>query len=101
MVHSLTLHVLLKPHLHFQQLGPFPNLSDWPLTHLGCWPTLILSCMTLVCSYYLSLHDTLDSPCLHFGLQPSTLSLASCSQISDSIPDSLVADTMGAPQLDL
>ena len=29
--------------------------------------------MTLVCSHYLSLLDTLDSPCLHFDLQHSAL----------------------------
>ena len=39
---------------------------------------LMDSHMTLVYSHYLSLLDTLDSPCLHFDLQPSTLTLASC-----------------------
>ena len=37
--------------------------------------------MTLVCSYYLSLLDTLDSPCLDFNLQPLTLTSASHSQL--------------------
>ena len=57
---------------------------------------------TLVCSYHPSLLDTLNFPCLPFNLQPSTLLLALCSQLSDSVPDSyVVADTVGTPQLDL
>ena len=60
------------------------------------------SCMILVCSHYLSLLDTLNSPCLHFDLQPSALTSASCTQLLDSIPDScIVADMVGTPQLDL
>ena len=35
MVHSPTLHILLKPRLHLWWLSPFLNLSDWPLTQMG------------------------------------------------------------------
>ena len=52
---------------------PIPNLSDWPLTHLGCQPTSHFLSQTLVCSHYLALLDTLDPPCLHFDLQCSAL----------------------------
>ena len=76
MVHPPTLHVLPKPHPLLQWLGAFPNLLDWPPTPLGCQPTSHPLSQTLICSYYLSLLDTLDSPCLHFGLWPSTLTLA-------------------------
>ena len=48
----------------------FPNILDWPLGH---WPTSYSISQTLVCPYTLSLPDTLDSPCLHFYLQPLTL----------------------------
>ena len=98
MVCPLTLHVLLKPRLHLWQLSPFPNLSDQPLTHLGHQPTSHSLSQTLVCSYYLSLPDTLNPPCLHFSLWPSTLTSAWHSWLSDSIPDNyycyIVADTV-------
>ena len=89
MVHPLTLHVPPKPCLHLQQLVLFLNLSDQPLTHLGLWPMSHSLSWTLVCSYYLSLLDILNSPCLPFDLQPSALPLASCPQLLDSISDSL------------
>ena len=102
MVCPLTLHVPVKPHLYLWQLSPFLNLLDWPLTHLGHWPTSHSLSWTLTCSCYLSLLDTLDSPCLYFGLWPSTLTLALWSWLLDSVPDSyIVADIVGTPQLDL
>ena len=79
MVCPLTLHVLLKPCLYLQQLNPFLNLLDQPLTHLGLQPTSHSLSQTLVCSYYLSLLDTLNFPYLHFDPQPLTLTLALCS----------------------
>ena len=95
MVHPPTLHVLLKPHLLLLQLSLFPNLLDWPLNHLGCQPTSHFLSQTLVCSYYLSLLDTLNFPCLHFNLQSLTLTSASHSQLLVSIPDScIVVDTV-------
>ena len=68
MVHPLTLHVLPKPHLPLQWLGPFLNLSDQPPTPLGHWPISHSLSQTLVCSYYLSLLDTLNFPSLHLSL---------------------------------
>ena len=51
--------------------------------------------MTLICFYYLSLLDTLDSPCLHFNPGPLSLTSVSCTQLLDSISDScIVADTV-------
>ena len=87
---------------HFQtlQIGLWPTW--WPGLSAYFSFSLMDSHMKLICSYYLSLLDTLNSPCLHFDLWPSTLTSASCSQLSDSIPDShIVADTVGTPQLDL
>ena len=102
MDHYPTLHVLPKPSLHLQQLSPFPNLLDQPPSHLGHQPTshsLSYDSHMFLLSFLL---DTLNSPCLNFGLQPLTLTLVSHSQLSDSIPDScIVADTVGTPQLDL
>ena len=48
MVCPLTLHGLLKPCLHLQQLNSFLNLLDWPLTHLGHQPTSHSLSQTLV-----------------------------------------------------
>ena len=61
MVCSLTLHAFLKPCLHLRWLGLFLNLSDQPPTHLGYQPTSHSLSQTLICSYYLSLLDTLNS----------------------------------------
>ena len=81
---------------------PFPTLSDQPPTQLGRRPTSHSLSQTLICFCYLSSLDTLDSPCLHFDPQPPSLTLVSCTQLSDSISDSyIVADTVGTPQLDL
>ena len=83
----------------FWRFDPFPTLSDRPPTQLGHRPTSHSLPWTLVCSYYLSLCDTLDSPCLNFDLWPLSLTQ---SQLSDSVSDScIVADTVGTPQLDL
>ena len=102
MVHPLALHDLPKPHLHLQQLNLSPKLLDWPPTPLGHQPTSHSLSQTLICLYYLSLLDTLNSPCLHFDPQPLSLTPVSHTQLSDSVPDScIVADTMGTPQLDL
>ena len=69
---------------------------------MGLWPTSHSLSWTLICSYYLSLLDTLDFPCLPFNLWPLALPLASCSWLLDSIPDSyIVADTVGTLLLDL
>ena len=65
--------------------------------------SLIDSCIFLLFLYlsYLILSIS-ELPCLHFNLWPLILPSASCSQLSDSIPDSyIVADTVGTPQLDL
>ena len=73
MVCPLTLYDLPKPRTHLQQLGPFPNLVDRPLTYLSCQPTSHSLSLTLICSHYPSLLDILNPPCLYFDLQPSTL----------------------------
>ena len=99
MVRPPVLHIPPKPSLHLQQLNPFPTLLDWPPTQLGHWSASHSLSRTLVCFYYPSLLDTLNSPCLHFDPQPSSLTLVLRTQLSDSVSDScLVADT---PQLDL
>jgi len=66
MVHPLTPHILPKPRLYPQQLNPFLNLSDRPLTHLGHQLLLILFHGLSYVSYSLSLPDTLNPPWLHF-----------------------------------
>ena len=63
MVCPLVLHDLPKPHLHLQQLDPFPMLLDWPPTQPGHQPTSHSLSQTLVCFCYLSLLDSLNSPC--------------------------------------
>ena len=77
------------------------SISEHFRSHLDCWPTSHSLSWTLICSYYLSLLDTLDSPCLHFDPQPSTLTSASHPRLSDSVPDNcIVAEMVGTPQLD-
>ena len=95
-------HVPPKPRLHLQWLDPFLTLSDWPLTQLRHRSVSHSLLQTLVCFYYPSLLDTLNSPCLHFDPQPLSLTSVLCTRLSDSITDSyIVADMMGTPQLDL
>ena len=102
MVRPSVLHVPPKPCLHLRQLNSFLTLSDRPPTQLGRQSTSHSLLRTLVCFYYPSLLDTLDSLCLHFDPQPLSLTLVSHTQLSDSISDSyIVANMVGAPQLDL
>ena len=102
MVHPPVLHVPPKLCLCLQRLDPFPMLSDQPLIQLGHWSTSHSLSQTLICFYYPSLLDTLNSPCLHFDPRPSSPTSVSHTQLSDSVSDScIVADTVGTPQLDL
>ena len=77
MVHPSILHVPPKPSLHLQQLDSFLMLSDRPLTQLGRRSTSHSLLQTLVCFYYPSLLDTLNSPCLHFDPRSSSLTSVS------------------------
>ena len=69
-VHSLTLHVPLKPHLQPLTAQPisdsFGSASNPPGSSAYFSFSLMDSHMTLVCFYYLSLLDALSFPCLHF-----------------------------------
>ena len=69
---------------HFRLASDPPGLSAYFSS------SLMDSRMTLVCSYHLSLLDTLNSSYLHFDPQPSTLTSASHSQLSDSVSDSCI-----------
>ena len=82
---------------------PWLSMTFWSLTstsndltQLGQRPASHSLSWTLVCFYYPSSPDTLDSPCLHFNPWPSSLTSVSHTQLLDSVSDScIVADTVG------
>ena len=62
MVYPPVLHVPLDPRSHLRWPDPFPTLSDRPPTPLGRQSASHSLSQTLVCFYYPSLLDTLNSP---------------------------------------
>ena len=62
MVYPPVLHVPPNPRSHLQRPNPFPTLSDRPPTPLGRRSASHSLSWTLVCFYYSSLLDTLNSP---------------------------------------
>ena len=91
----------------------FDSSTHFQTFWIGLWPTGVISLlltlshltdshMFLVYFYCLTLLDTLNPPCLHFELQPLSLTSALHTWLLDSISGScIVADTVGTPQLDL
>ena len=64
-------------------------------------PTSHSLSQTLVCFYYLSLLDTLDSPCLHFDPQPLSLTSVLHTRLSDSVSDRAQHESIrGSPVLE-